>query len=174
MTRPERIAAFKADPTDRRHGTMTGYRYGCRCARCRKAAYAAADERRAKPKPGGRRYVVDVCTVPAFLRPMMGRPDIDNDEGLCAVCGTPATNLHHVVRRGAGRWIADGREVRKPLVRLCGDGNLSGCHGLAHANRLHFRWNEAKGRWEFRVFPEPIRYQDALEAEGWWAPFERW
>lgn len=38
------VAAFIADPDDARHGTRTGYVYGCRCADC---TTAEADYRRA-------------------------------------------------------------------------------------------------------------------------------
>lgn len=33
------IAEMRADPLDRRHGTVTGYNYGCRCGRCRAAKH---------------------------------------------------------------------------------------------------------------------------------------
>lgn len=35
--RAERLAEMKADPNDRSHGKLTGYTYGCRCAKCRGA-----------------------------------------------------------------------------------------------------------------------------------------
>ena len=31
------LAELAADPDDRRHGTQTGYAYGCRCERCLEA-----------------------------------------------------------------------------------------------------------------------------------------
>lgn len=178
MTAPEVIEAFLADLSDPLHGTITGYRRGCRCVECAKAgacyAFACAPEAGKADRPRTRRARLDKCTVPEFLKPLMGKPDIDNPDRLCAVCGRPATNMHHIVRRSAGEWVRDGKKVPKPLVRLCGGGNASGCHGMAHDGRLHFRWNEAKSRWEFRVFPEPMGQLEALQAEGWWAPFERW
>ena len=123
-------------------------------------------------------------TVDALLLPMMGRPSVDLP--FCAVCGrTYPLNRHHVVRRGAGKaYDGSGRELRKPTVTLCGSGNASGCHGLAHSGRLHFRWVPSCGEqsrksavrdvwagcghWEFKVTEEPAKYQDALaDDEGW-------
>ena len=136
-----------------------------------------------RPKPPARRKQrkpsKDVCTVDAILLPMMGKPSIDNEERACCVCGRPATNLHHIVRRGAGKLVVNGREVKKPKARLCGDGNASGCHGLAHANMLHFRWAETVcvdrssgyvttgGHFERILLDEPAKYQDALAMDGW-------
>ena len=33
------LAELKADSGDPRHGTMTGYTYGCRCRRCKTARF---------------------------------------------------------------------------------------------------------------------------------------
>lgn len=111
-----------------------------------------------------------VDTVSALLRPMMGRPSVKADR--CLVCGAASPlDQHHVVPRSAGKaYDETGRELRKPTVTLCGPGNASGCHGLAHSHRLHFRWAEGKcneGHWEFLLTPSPTKYQDALELDGW-------
>lgn len=128
-------------------------------------------------------------TLPEMYRPMMGRPSVALP--FCAVCGrTSPLEQHHVVRRGAGKLFdGSGREVRKPTVTLCGfGGNLADadgrewCHGLAHANRLHFRWAEHRGvdgalgdlpvpweggHWEYLLLDEPTDYLTALGMDGW-------
>ena len=118
-----------------------------------------------------------VTTLPEMLRPMMGRPSVTL--GHCAVCGRAwPLNQHHVVRRGAGKLYKGGVEVPKPTITLCGSGNTSGCHGLAHQNRLHFRWVSRKpsaadgivdsaGHWEYLLCDEPTRYLDAMGMDGW-------
>ena len=123
-----------------------------------------------------------VTTLPEFLRPLMDGTTLRLDH--CAVCGkTYPLNQHHIVRRGAGKLYHDGHEVQKPCITLCGSGNASGCHGLAHANRLHFRWVPSHrgqsrksalrnvwagcGHWEFLLLDEPTDYLTALGMCGW-------
>lgn len=121
----------------------------------------------------------DCCTVNELYKPLMGKPNIDNAYGACCWCGRPATDRHHIVKRSAGKLVIRGRELSKPTVRLCGMGNASGCHGKAHEGRLHFRWVEpaknrftkveffGEGHWEALETAEPMKYQEALEMEGW-------
>ncbi len=115
--------------------------------------------------------MANVTTLPEFLQPMMGKPSICRVR--CAVCGrTDPLEQHHIVRRGAGKMFdTDGVELEKPTVTLCGFGNHGAdadgkpyCHGLAHANRLHFRWAD---RWEYILLDEPTDYLTALELDGW-------
>ena len=118
-----------------------------------------------------------VDTLPEELRPLMDGCSVDTP--YCAVCGrTWPLNRHHVVRRGAGRLYRGGVEVPKPTITLCGSGNTSGCHGLAHQNRLHFRWAKRRGgfgestaygsgHWEYILLDEPTKYYKALEMDGW-------
>lgn len=137
-----------------------------------------------------------VDTLPEILRPLMDAPSVRLPG--CAVCGRRAPlNQHHMVRRGAGRLYRSGVEVEKPTVTLCGLGNhlrdAAGrpyCHGLAHANRLHFRWvpsdavgggfgryprmeGGAGGHLEYILLDEPTPYDRAL-AMGGWRPLRRW
>lgn len=119
-----------------------------------------------------------VTTLPAMYQPMMGKPSVRMAR--CAVCGrTWPLEQHHVVFRSAGKMFVEGREIEKPTITLCGFGNnlqdadgREYCHGLAHANRLHFRWVEADpiacgGHWEVIVLDEPASYLKALGLEGW-------
>lgn len=89
---------------------------------------------------------------------MMGAPSVEGD--LCAFCGRPATNRHHVVPRSQGG--AEG-----PTVCVCGMGNASGCHGLLHSHRLHLRWDDEGFRWLYLRTEEPIKYDKALDMDGW-------
>ena len=137
-----------------------------------------------------------VDTLPEALRPLMGAPSVRT--GVCAVCGRPyPLNQHHMVRRGAGKLYRDGIELPKPTITLCGLGNhlrdADGryyCHGLAHANMLHFRWVPGEtvpghfgnygrmeggvgGYLEYLLLEVPASYADALGMDGW-RPLRRW
>lgn len=119
-----------------------------------------------------------VTTLPPLLWPLMDGVSVDTP--YCCVCGRSGVplNRHHVVRRGAGKLYKNGIEVPKPLLTLCGSGNASGCHGLAHQNRLHFRWvrgeyefnhsrPQGAGHWEYLLLDEPTKYEAAVEMDGW-------
>lgn len=109
--------------------------------------------------------------------PLMDGPTLCLDR--CAICGRPyPLNQHHPVRRSAGELVRDGRRVKKPTITLCGSGNqladASGryfCHGLAHAQRLHFR--VVDGRWQYLILRTPTPFAEALEMEGWRWVYER-
>ena len=89
---------------------------------------------------------------------LAGKPDLIRP--WCVVCGHRATNHHHVIPKAMG---GTRHESEIPLLSLCGMGNASGCHGLAHSGQLHFRWT---GRWQFWL-GGPCSYQDALCSDGW-------
>lgn len=68
-------------------------------------------------------------------------------DAMCAICGRPATNAHHLVPKGIGggyAWLSskDGKlqRLRSPLFAVCGMGNMSGCHKLFHDHRITVRW----------------------------------
>lgn len=108
--------------------------------------------------------MANVTTLERTLWPLMDGPSITADH--CVICGRHGhVEQHHVVRRGAGELYRDGRKLKKPTLTLCGFGNTSGCHGLAHANRLHFRVID--GWWWYLITSEPTKYAEALELPGW-------
>lgn len=88
-------------------------------------------------------------------KPLMEAPDLVRP--WCVVCGRKSAEKHHVVFRSHGG--SDG-----PVLSLCGWGNSSGCHGLAHSYMLHFRYSD---RWQYLKTRKPIKYQNALEKKGW-------
>ena len=207
--------AFLANLDDPRHGTRAGYSiaqgdFRCHCPKCeafraeynkkgreRKARLKAErDARRRKPTVASTPNPLDVCTVDEVFKPMMGKPSIYAD--YCVVCGsTEILEQHHPVKPSEGKWIRDGREVRKPTLTLCRK-----CHSKVHSHGgyLWFRWKDAKiGEWasgntyaagggcfeflelsyeEARKWkekhplpngslPSKIGYMNALEMKGW-------
>jgi hypothetical protein len=59
----------------------------------------------------------------------LDRPGLKSDR--CVVCGSAASNNHHEPPRSR---FHKSDEPRIPTFSLCGGGNASGCHGLAHNN----------------------------------------
>lgn len=117
-------------------------------------------------------------TLPEIYHPMMGKPSVKLP--YCPICGRhQPLEQHHIVKRSAGKLFRQGVEVKKPTVTLCGFGNnlkdANGkpyCHGLAHHNRLHFRWATNPdtftcGHWEYLLTDEPVKYSQALDMKGW-------
>lgn len=83
----------------------------------------------------------------------------------CVVCGfTGHLEQHHLVRRGDGNICGPSGTHNKPTVTLCGNGNTSGCHGLAHSHRLNFRYTD---RLEYLITEDPTDRLTALSMEGW-------
>ena len=92
-----------------------------------------------------------------YDKALMDKPSIETS--VCCICGIRlASNRHHIVPRGRGG-------NRGPTATVCGMGNLPcGCHGLLHSHRAHFRWRDG---WEVLVTDEPVKYEKAIEMEGW-------
>lgn len=111
-------------------------------------------------------------TVPRYLWPLMELRSTKSDR--CEVCGRRSPlNQHHIVFRSQGKlYDADGNEIPKPTITLCGFGNnlrdVDGrffCHGMAHHHMLHFRNNG--GHREYLITDKPINEWDALKLDGW-------
>lgn len=93
---------------------------------------------------------------------LLDAPSIEGDT--CCVCGRVATNHHHVIPKGMG---GSKLEKRIPTVPLCGMGNTSGCHGMAHSGRLFLDYRG--GRWMYYEANEPTTLLAAMsDDEGWW------
>lgn len=78
----------------------------------------------------------------AFRDNLLGRESVvDTDR--CVVCGRYANNEHHVIPKGMGS-VPRHVERMIPRLKLCGSGT-TGCHGKAHAKRLHFAYTDTQG-----------------------------
>ncbi|WP_442916185.1 HNH endonuclease [Leucobacter sp. M11] len=57
----------------------------------------------------------------------------ERSHGVCEGCGqAPATEMHHRKYRSRG-----GQHTLENLIHLCGWGNHTGCHGIAHSLQGH-------------------------------------
>ena len=109
----------------------------------------------------------------AYRMNLLDKPSV-TDTPYCVVCGKPATNAHHVIPKGMG-GVSKEMEARIPKLKLCGNGNLNGCHGLAHQGLLHINWEDGMGGWVFRRSSEPMGdeeswrqfWSDYLPVQGW-------
>ena len=93
-----------------------------------------------------------------FRDKLLDKPDVTLFP-FCAICGRPARDKHHVIQKGMG-GVTPETDRRIPLMRLCGDGNETGCHGLLHQGYLHIYWEEGRPGvqegWVFLFTPTPI------------------
>jgi hypothetical protein len=114
---------------------------------------AGQDAMSAYPKPGPRKKASR--DIPPAIRAAL----LERSGGLCEGCGLhPATEAHHRLYRSRG-----GKHTLANLVHLCGLGNHTGCHGLAHSGKAgeDFGWALRsgsdpaavglwyRGRWKF-------------------------
>ena len=160
-----------------------------------KAAQQREDDFRAFPKPNpvkvekqkkaaasrAKKTEKQVVVLNEYDRVNMTGHSVEYLTPHCAICGAVSPlNAHHVVFRSHGG--TDG-----PTISLCGNGNTSGCHGLAHHNRLFFRFvpvpldssefNRKElpghtiayggGHWEYLITDEPTKVDDAMSSDGW-------
>lgn len=104
-------------------------------------------------------------TLEPMWWPLMRGPTVKRE--WCVVCGrTYPLNQHHPVKQSGGNLMGrDGIPLEKPTLTLCGSGNTSGCHRLAHEGRLFFRYED--GQWEYLLTREPVKAQKAFGMEGW-------
>lgn len=110
----------------------------------------------------------------------------DHKAEFCLICGrAKPLNDHHIVFRSAGNLIKlDGTVVPKPVITLCGFGNIEGdadgnfyCHGKAHNGLLFFRNNDQVLEFLDLTSPEfwsesektfhEVSYLEALSMNGW-------
>lgn len=84
-------------------------------------------------------------------------------QGRCELCGRVGTNVHHRMRQGRPWNPAN-------LLRVCGSGNASGCHGWiethpGHAGELGLIVPRGHDPAPVALFCRPV-----LFGLGWWFP----
>lgn len=94
---------------------------------------------------------------------------------VCAICGRPATNVHHIGRRLTFTFVPNDKRafiMRSALIALCGSGT-TGCHGAVHAGRIKIRWKwdseEASDKWwSGELIHECGQHSEKLYEYGCW------
>ncbi|MBQ9041464.1 MAG: hypothetical protein IJ111_01450 [Eggerthellaceae bacterium] len=108
-----------------------------------------------------------------FRQKLFDKPSVVDTEH-CVICGRWAHDAHHVIQKGMG-GVSRETDKRIPKVKLCGSGNLDGCHGMLHKGLLHIYWEKSMGGWVFYWTPKPMNDQkcwemfskDYLPMPGW-------
>lgn len=86
-----------------------------------------------------------------------------SENGRCEICSRPGTNVHH--RQRQGRPWNPGN-----LLRVCGAGNSSGCHGWIETNPTHARALGLIVHRDHDPLVMPVFARPALLWRGWWQP----
>lgn len=91
-------------------------------------------------------------------RRLMDKPSIETPR--CAFCGRPLQSRHHIVPRSQGG-------TKGPTVTVCGNDNVTGCHGLLHHHMLYLDWDDSQQWWKFIKLNRPTKMEEAMRRSGW-------
>lgn len=122
---PEQVEARRTKQLERRHA----------------AALAARITPRRTTRPVHNPTAVVDLVIARSLRAFDADPD-DYPHGLCELCGRPGENTH--TRRPCGMGGSKRPETYRASnkVRVCGQGNVTRCHGHLERNRT---WARERG-----------------------------
>lgn len=116
------LAAMERDPNDRRHGTCTGWRYGCRCDECREAHRVEISRYRHNRKGGAKVTESERITSDAdeqeeapYLAIDPGKEEETTLNTECLDCGAKVKFTFAEMMR-----CAYDRERQRPACPKCG------------------------------------------------------
>lgn len=105
-----------------------------------------------------------------------------HEDAICAICGKPATNVHHVPPKGVGRLFVldtpkDSYRLRPSLFALCGSGT-TGCHGKFHDGtyKIEWKWDLeglGNGWWDGSILSLIDAHSSQLYDVGCWIVTDR-
>jgi hypothetical protein len=120
--RASQLAVMQADAYDPRHGTLTGYVYGCRCSHCAAAMAErdAAPERRTTHRDYAlRRKYPDLGGVAGWEQLWT------EQHGLCAACSEPMTRHEGQTVRDTDAVVDHEHRTGVSNALLCNRCNLT-------------------------------------------------